>query len=87
LSSCPITEINPVLDVLRKIAEKRGTTIAAVSLNYNLCKGVLPVVGVRNPQQAAENQKALGFRLTSDEIKEIDAVSFEGKTAILWQQG
>jgi len=86
-SSYPMSEIDPVLDVLKGIAEKRGTTIPAVSLNYNLCKGVLPVVGVRNPKQAEENAKALGFRLTTDEVKEIDAVSFEGQTTILWQQG
>ncbi|KAF2418406.1 aldo-keto reductase [Tothia fuscella] len=86
-SSYAMSEVEPVLDVLRSIAEKRGTTIPAVSLNYNMCKGLVPVVGVRNPQQAEENAKALGFRLTDEEVKAIDEVSFEGQATILWQQG
>jgi len=86
-SSYPMEHIEPVLDVLRGIAEKRGKSIAAVTLNYNMSKGVLPTVGVRNPQQAKENIQALGWRLSSEEIKQIDDVSFEGKSTKLWQQG
>lgn len=86
-SSYPMEDIEPVIGVLRGIAEKRGKSISAVSLNYNMSKGVLPTVGVRKPQQAEENVQALGWRLTDDEIKQIDSVSFEGKRTKLWQHG
>jgi aryl-alcohol dehydrogenase-like predicted oxidoreductase len=86
-SSYNMEDIQPVLVVLQKIATAHGTTISAVALNYNLCKGISPVVGVRKPQQAIDNCSALGWRLTNDEIREIDAVSFEGHATSLWQQG
>lgn len=73
--------------VLKKIADKRGVTMSAVALNYNLCKGITPVVGIRKEEQAISNCQALGWRLSNEEIKEIDAVSFEGHTTKLWQQG
>jgi aryl-alcohol dehydrogenase-like predicted oxidoreductase len=86
-SSYPMKDIEPVLEVLRTIAERRNVPISAVTLNYNLSKGVVPVVGVRNVQQAEQNSQALGWRLTREEIQNIDAVSFEGKSTSLWQQG
>jgi len=69
----------PLLRTLEKIAAKRNTTMSAMSLNYNISKGALPLVGMRRPEQAEQNIKALGWRLSPDEIKEIDNVSFEGK--------
>ena len=86
-SSYPIKDIQPTLDVVKKIAEKRGVTMAAVALNYNISKGVNPVVGVRNVAQAKSNLQAFGWRLTDEEIKEMDSVSIEGKHTKLWQQG
>ena len=45
------------------------------------------MVGVGKPEQALENLKALGWRLSNDEIREIDVVGFEGHATVLWQQG
>jgi aryl-alcohol dehydrogenase-like predicted oxidoreductase len=86
-SSYPMEKLEPVLAVLGDIAQKRKVSVAAVTLNYNMSKGVLPVVGMRNPKQALEDAQALGWRLTEDEVAKIDEVSFEGKTTSLWQQG
>lgn len=86
-SSYPMKYIEPTLDVQKRIAEKRGVSIAAVALNYNLIHGIVPVVGMRKPEQAETNCQALGWRLSDDEIAELDSVSFEGKTTALWQQG
>ncbi|MCJ1256535.1 hypothetical protein MMC24_004356 [Lignoscripta atroalba] len=86
-SSYPMKELEPTLKVLAQIADERQTSISAVALNYNLSKGVVPVVGVRSPGQAEQNLKALGWRLTREEIRRIEAVSFEGKATSLWQQG
>ncbi|EMC93828.1 hypothetical protein BAUCODRAFT_36288 [Baudoinia panamericana UAMH 10762] len=86
-SSYPMKEIEPTLEVLKRIAERHGTSVASVALNYNLCHGIVPVVGVRKPEQAEDNCRALGWRLSGEEIAELDKVSFEGKTTSLWQQG
>jgi aryl-alcohol dehydrogenase-like predicted oxidoreductase len=86
-SNYPMEEIEPVLRVLRLIAQKREKPVAAVALNWNISKGALPLVGIRNEQQAKEDVQALGWRLTEEEVAEIDRVSFLGRTSILWQHG
>lgn len=86
-SNYPMEMIDPTLDVLKKIASARGKPVAAVSLNYALVHGIVPVVGTRSEAQAESNAQALGWRLSDEEIKQIDAVSFQGKTTVLWQQG
>lgn len=86
-SNYSIHDIEPVIAVLRRIAEARRVTIPAVALNYNLNKGAIPVVGVRNAEQVHQNIQALGWRLSQDEIRRIEGVSFEGRTSFLWQHG
>ncbi|PVH93043.1 Aldo/keto reductase [Periconia macrospinosa] len=86
-SSYDMKDVEPVQATLKKIADARGVPISAVALNYNMCKGISPLVGVRRPQQALDNSKAFGWRLTNEEIRTIDSVSFEGYTTSLWQQG
>ena len=86
-SSYPMKDLEPSLEVLKKIANKRGVPMSAVALNYNIGKNCIPVVGVRKVSQAQENLQALGWRLTNEEYKELDAVSIEGKETQLWQQG
>ena len=86
-SSYPMEEIEPTLDVLRAIAEERKKPVSAVALTYNISKGVIPVVGMRKASQVQENLEALGWRLSEEETKRLDAVCLEGKSTKLWQQG
>lgn len=86
-SKYDMKDIEPTKNVLRDIAKARGKTTAAVALNYNISKGAVPTVGMRDPKQAEDNLGALGWRLTEEEVKRIDAVSLEGKATVLWQQG
>ncbi|KAI0966914.1 NADP-dependent oxidoreductase domain-containing protein [Xylaria arbuscula] len=86
-SNYDMEDIQPTLAVLEKIGTKRGKKPAAVALNYNLSRGALPVVGIRNLAQAEQALEALGWRLTEDEVKMIDQNSFIGKKTMLWQQG
>lgn len=80
-------DVEPVNALLEKIAQKHETSISAVALNYDMCKWITPAVGVRKLEQAVENCKALGWRLTTEEIEEIDGVSFQGYATALCQQG
>ncbi|KAM0548424.1 hypothetical protein ACHAPJ_009910 [Fusarium lateritium] len=86
-SSYKMEDLEPVLETLERVAGRRGKSVAAVTLNYNIRKGILPVVGIRNVQQANCAIEALGWRLTDTEMVEIDKVSIEGDKTVLWQQG
>ncbi|KAI9838262.1 MAG: hypothetical protein M1819_005530 [Sarea resinae] len=86
-SSYDMKDLEPTMRVLGDIAAKHDVGVSAVALNYNLSKGVIPTVGIRSPEQMKENAAALGWRLSLEEMKQIDAVSVEGKTTALWQQG
>lgn len=89
-SNYDMKDVEPVVAELRDIAEKREggkKSVAAVALNYNMSKGTLPVVGIRNVKQAEEALEALGWRLTEEEVARIDRVAFEGNKTRLWQQG
>ena len=86
-SSYDMEHIEPLLEVQRRIAKKHNVSVAAVALNWNICKGAIPVVGIRKESQAVEDMAALGWRLTREEISELDSHGFEGKTTKLWQQG
>ncbi|KAI0143086.1 NADP-dependent oxidoreductase domain-containing protein [Xylariaceae sp. FL1272] len=86
-SSYPMEDIQPTIEVIERIASKRGKSPASVAVNYNISKGALPLVGVRDPVQARDAVAALGWRLTEDEVKEIDYHSFVGGKTRIWQQG
>lgn len=67
--------IQPVLDILREIANFRGKTLSQVALNWCICKGTIPIPGAKTLQQAQENVGALGWRLSESEVKELDQAS------------
>lgn len=86
-SSYPMHMLEPTLNVLRRISQERRVPVAAVALNFCINKGVIPVVGIRNAEQAEQDMQALGWRLTVDEVRQIETVSIEGDTTVLWQYG
>lgn len=64
--------LEPLLISLREIANKRGKTVSQVAINWCICKGTVPIPGVKTLQQAKENIGALGWRLNSDEIFQLE---------------
>lgn len=86
-SSYPMHMLEPTINVLKSVAEQHRVSVSAVALNYSINKGVVPLVGVRDAEQAEEDMQALGWRLTTDEIRRIEEVSFEGNTSALLQHG
>lgn len=86
-SSYDMEHIEPALEVQRRLAQKYNVSVAAVALNWNICKGAIPVVGIRKESQALDDIQALGWRLTREEIAELDKHGFKGNTTKLWQQG
>mgnify|MGYP001810934309 CR=1 FL=1 len=54
------------------------TLCPQVSLNYLICKGAVPIPGAKNASQAAGNAGALGWRLSSGDVAELDELAIEG---------
>lgn len=65
----------PLLDMVRRIGSCHDRSPAQVSLNWIICKGVIPIPGAKTAKQAIENAGALGWRLTENEIGELDELS------------
>lgn len=64
--------MGPLLSTLTEIATARDKTMSQVALNWCICKGTVPIVGVKTLAQARENLGALGWQLSSAEIEELD---------------
>lgn len=86
-SSYPMHFLEPTINVLKSIAEERRVPVPAVALNYSINKGVLPLVGVRDADQAEQDMQALGWRLSEDEMNRIEGVSFQGHKSTFMQHG
>ncbi|XP_039141805.1 pyridoxal reductase, chloroplastic [Dioscorea cayenensis subsp. rotundata] len=69
--------LNPLLNSLREIAQRRGKTMSQIAINWCICKGTIPIPGVKTVEQAEENLGSLGWRLSSDEIFELETAAEE----------
>ncbi|KAK6353592.1 hypothetical protein TWF696_005555 [Orbilia brochopaga] len=79
--------VDPLLEAMKDIGDKRGVPISAIALNWVMCKGCIPLGGARNLNQAAQNIKALGFRLTDEEVARLDGLAVDGTTLRYVQAG
>lgn len=64
--------VKAVLSCLKEISESRNKTMSQVAINWCICKGTLPIPGAKNPEQAKQNIGALGWKLDSGEVEELD---------------
>ncbi|MFT3769688.1 MAG: aldo/keto reductase [Minicystis sp.] len=65
-----------VIDELRVIGEAHGgKRPEQVAINWLRAKGVLPIPGAKNGEQAVINAGALSFTLTTAEVERLDRVS------------
>jgi aryl-alcohol dehydrogenase-like predicted oxidoreductase len=68
-----LNRIQPLIDLMSEIGMGHdGKSPGQVALNWIICKGALPIPGAKTAKQAALNVGALGWRLTSDEVKALD---------------
>jgi aryl-alcohol dehydrogenase-like predicted oxidoreductase len=71
-----LNKIAPVLSLLREIGEKYDRTPAQVSLNWLIAQGnVIPIAGVKTAEQVKQNAGALGWKMTQDEIAELEKIT------------
>ncbi len=77
-----LTAAQPVLALLRAIAETHGVQAATVAITWLLAKpGVVPLVGAKTGEQAARNASALGLTLSETEIARLDAATERWRVA------
>lgn len=69
--------LEPLLSSLKAIAEKRNKTMPQVAINWCICKGTVPIPGVKSVKQANENLGALGWQLTSEELLQLENAAIE----------
>lgn len=68
-NSGPLAE---VLTLLRRIGDPYGKSTEQVALRWLIERGVLPIPGAKNGEQAKRNVGALDFSLTASEVEAID---------------
>lgn len=77
-----------IVDVLDEIAKETDKSIAQVALNWVLNRPsvVSLVIGARNEEQLKQNLGAVGWNLTADQTKRLDAVSETKPVYPYWHQ-
>ena len=77
-----------IVDVLQEISEETGKSVAQISLNWLLQKPTVSslIIGARNEEQLRQNLGAIGWNLSSDQVKKLDEVSAQTPTYPYWHQ-
>jgi len=71
-----LEKIQPLLKLMMRIGSDRGGKLPAqVAINWTICKGTLPIPGAKTIRQAEQNCGAVGWRLSDDEVQELDEMS------------
>jgi aryl-alcohol dehydrogenase-like predicted oxidoreductase len=71
-----LAAVQPLVARLRQIGAAHGDkSPSQVALNWCICKGTVPIPGAKNARQAQENAGGAGWRLTGDEVAELDELS------------
>ncbi|NJM96420.1 MAG: aldo/keto reductase [Phormidesmis sp. RL_2_1] len=70
-----LQKIEPVLAALQSIGAAHEKTTVQVALNWLISKGVVPIPGAKNAQQAEQNAGALGWQMTDTEREQLENIS------------
>jgi aryl-alcohol dehydrogenase-like predicted oxidoreductase len=71
-----------------RVAEETGKTVAQVAINWVLQRPTVSsiIVGARNEEQLRQNLGAVGWNLTTDQVKKLDDVSHRPPVYPYWHQ-
>ncbi len=71
------SQLTPLLEKLREIAERRQKTMSQVALNWLLASydNVIPIPGAKKREHVTDNAGAMGWRLSFEEWRELEALS------------
>lgn len=77
-----------VVDALEAVSREVGKTVAQVALNWLLGRPSIStvIVGARNEEQLRQNLGAVGWKLTAEQVKKLDAASAVQPAYPVWHQ-
>lgn len=75
--------LEPLLISLKEISEKRGKSIPQVAINWCICKGTIPIPGVKSVKQAEDNLGALGWKLRPTELDQLEYAATQSPRKML----
>lgn len=80
--------VKPLAAALEQVAAQRGVTVVVVVLAFLMARGVIPIVGVKRPEQVDPLAQALELTLTPEEVALIEEarsrIAGPGIGAYLW---
>lgn len=77
-----VKSIEPLIDLMKTIGkEHENKTAAQVAINWTICKGTLPIPGVKTISQVNEVIGSVGWQLDDGEIAELDSLSSKIESA------
>ncbi|QHT71682.1 aldo/keto reductase [Rhodocytophaga rosea] len=76
------------IDALDEVAAQAGKTVAQVALNWLLQRPTVSsiIIGARNEEQLKQNIEAVGWKLTVEQVKKLDAASEMPAIYPYWHQ-
>ncbi|MBV8781069.1 MAG: aldo/keto reductase [Phycisphaerae bacterium] len=77
-----------VVDAIDAVAKETGKTVPQIALNWLLQRPTVStvIVGARNEEQLKQNLGAVGWNLTAEQVKKLDAASERPKAYPYWHQ-
>ncbi len=77
-----------IIDALDEVAEETGKTVAQVAINWVLQRPTVSsiIIGARNEAQLRQNLEAVGWNLTTEQIKKLDQASEVPTIYPYWHQ-
>jgi aryl-alcohol dehydrogenase-like predicted oxidoreductase len=77
-----------VIDALDAVAKETGKSLTQISLNWLLQRPTVSslILGARTEEQLKENLGAVGWNLTAEQIKKLDAASERPRIYPYWHQ-
>ena len=77
-----------IVDALDEVAEETGKSVAQISLNWLLQRPTVAniIIGARNEEQLKQNLDAVGWNLTTEQVKKLDAASDSDPIYPYWHQ-
>ncbi|MDF2193269.1 aldo/keto reductase [Paraflavitalea sp. CAU 1676] len=77
-----------IMDALDEVAAETGKSVAQVALNWVLQRPTVAniIIGARNEEQLKQNLDAVGWNLTTEQVKKLDAASDRDAIYPYWHQ-
>ncbi len=77
-----------IMDALDEVAEETGKTVSQVALNWLLQRPTVSsiIIGARNEEQLKENLACVGWNLSLEQLKKLDAASEVTPAYPYWHQ-